>query len=242
MDNNSDMEYHFNHFGFTLAEVLITLGIIGVVAAMTMPALIANYKDKVLVNQAKNSYSKLSNAMLDVKSQNGYDSYGDLFNNSYTNDEILETLSKSLKMTKICKQNKGGCWTWKTKSEKKKYSNGKTVYNNYNSQPSAILADGSVIFVNRYNHSGDCQWVNSYNKTDSKGNPLKDENGNNIIQNDHDSRCGSIKIDVNGAKGPNQLGADTWDIDVYPQKLSAQFHSFLYSDKLNYENYKEGEE
>ena len=30
------------HFGFTLAEVLITLGIIGVVAAMTIPTLIAN--------------------------------------------------------------------------------------------------------------------------------------------------------------------------------------------------------
>ena len=31
-------------FGFTLAEVLITLGIIGVVAAMTLPTLIQNYK------------------------------------------------------------------------------------------------------------------------------------------------------------------------------------------------------
>lgn len=29
---------------FTLAEVLITLGIIGVVAAMTLPSLIGNYK------------------------------------------------------------------------------------------------------------------------------------------------------------------------------------------------------
>lgn len=31
-------------FGFTLAEVLITLGIIGVVAAMTIPTLMVNYK------------------------------------------------------------------------------------------------------------------------------------------------------------------------------------------------------
>ena len=35
-------------FGFTLAEVLITLGIIGVVAAMTIPNLIANNKAKKL--------------------------------------------------------------------------------------------------------------------------------------------------------------------------------------------------
>lgn len=32
--------------GFTLAEVLITLGIIGVVASMTMPVLVGNYKKK----------------------------------------------------------------------------------------------------------------------------------------------------------------------------------------------------
>ena len=36
---------------FTLTEVLVTLGIIGIVAALTMPALIANYKEKVLVSQ-----------------------------------------------------------------------------------------------------------------------------------------------------------------------------------------------
>ena len=43
-------------FAFTLAEVLITLGIIGVVAAMTMPSLIANYKKKQAVTQLKATY------------------------------------------------------------------------------------------------------------------------------------------------------------------------------------------
>ena len=38
---------------FTLAEVLVTLGIIGVVAALTIPALIADYKKIVYVNQLK---------------------------------------------------------------------------------------------------------------------------------------------------------------------------------------------
>ena len=47
---------------FTLAEVLITLGIIGVVAAMTMPSLITNYKYKVLENQLKAAYSDLNQA------------------------------------------------------------------------------------------------------------------------------------------------------------------------------------
>ena len=38
-------------FGFTLAEVLITLGIIGVVAAITIPNLIANQQKKAIVSQ-----------------------------------------------------------------------------------------------------------------------------------------------------------------------------------------------
>lgn len=46
--------------GFTLAEVLITLGIIGVVAAMTLPALINNYKKQQTVNQLKKAYSEIS--------------------------------------------------------------------------------------------------------------------------------------------------------------------------------------
>ena len=39
---------------FTLAEVLITLGIVGIVAAMTLPSLVANYRNMVLENQFKN--------------------------------------------------------------------------------------------------------------------------------------------------------------------------------------------
>lgn len=38
---------------FTLAEVLITLGIIGVVAALTIPSLIAEYKEKQIVTRVK---------------------------------------------------------------------------------------------------------------------------------------------------------------------------------------------
>lgn len=48
---------------FTLAEVLITLGIIGVVAAMTLPVLISNYNNKIYINQLKKSYSTFSQGM-----------------------------------------------------------------------------------------------------------------------------------------------------------------------------------
>lgn len=48
---------------FTLAEVLITLGIIGVVAAMTIPALITNYQKKVTATRVKKAYAELLQAI-----------------------------------------------------------------------------------------------------------------------------------------------------------------------------------
>ena len=56
---------------FTLAEVLITLGIIGVVAALTMPSLIANHKYKVLQTQFKKAYSDLNQASKLFQVHNG---------------------------------------------------------------------------------------------------------------------------------------------------------------------------
>ena len=54
--------------GFTLAEVLITLGIIGVVAAMTIPNLIANYKAHRLSSQFLESYSIIQQVFKQMES------------------------------------------------------------------------------------------------------------------------------------------------------------------------------
>lgn len=48
---------------FTLAEVLITLGIIGIVAAMTLPALINKYQQKQTITQLQKVYSVLNQAL-----------------------------------------------------------------------------------------------------------------------------------------------------------------------------------
>ena len=48
---------------FTLAEVLITLGIIGVVAAMTIPTLITNFQKRTTATRVKTFYSKINQAM-----------------------------------------------------------------------------------------------------------------------------------------------------------------------------------
>ncbi|MBO6181349.1 type II secretion system protein [bacterium] len=55
--------------GFTLAEVLITLGIIGVVAAMTIPTLIQNTNSVKFASQFKKSISTLSQAALMAQAQ-----------------------------------------------------------------------------------------------------------------------------------------------------------------------------
>ena len=52
-----------NKHGFTLAEVLITIGIIGVVAAITIPSLISAYQKRSTESRLKQAYSVLTNAL-----------------------------------------------------------------------------------------------------------------------------------------------------------------------------------
>jgi len=56
---------------FTLAEVLITLGIIGVVAAMTLPTLINNYRKQETIAKLKKVYSVLGQASLLAQAEYG---------------------------------------------------------------------------------------------------------------------------------------------------------------------------
>ena len=64
--------------GFTLAEVLITLGIIGIVASLTLPSVINNYKRKQLEVAFKRSSSTLMNALNQTAIEAGYSNYRDL--------------------------------------------------------------------------------------------------------------------------------------------------------------------
>lgn len=101
------------NYGFTLAEVLITLGIIGVVAAMTMPSLIANHQEKVTVTKVKKVYSILSQAYLIAVEEYGTpDEWGTTARDAGDeNDEnysagnaviIREKLFKGLQKVSIC--------------------------------------------------------------------------------------------------------------------------------------------
>ena len=59
------------HSAFTLAEVLITLGIIGVVAALTLPQVVTNYEKKATEVRLKKDYSTLANALKMAEAEHG---------------------------------------------------------------------------------------------------------------------------------------------------------------------------
>lgn len=63
---------------FTLAEVLITLGIIGIVASMTLPSVIHNYKIKQLRTGFLRSSSMIQNALNQTANEFGYSNYKEL--------------------------------------------------------------------------------------------------------------------------------------------------------------------
>ena len=86
-------------FGFTLAEVLITLGIIGVVAAMSIPTLIANTNSAKFRSQFKKTVATLNQAALMAQAQYDYDFAGTTTASDTTNLDPKTTSSISAMLT-----------------------------------------------------------------------------------------------------------------------------------------------
>lgn len=80
---------------FTLAEVLITLGVIGVVSAMTLPSVINKFRVKALETGFKKSYSNISKAVLHIKNTLEIDdlwAYCTVYDSSYINSEECKSM------------------------------------------------------------------------------------------------------------------------------------------------------
>lgn len=96
--------------GFTLVEVLITLGIIGVVAAITIPNLIANQQKKAIVSGMIEAQSILNQALRSY----AYDSDEDGTQSFETTLPIKDFAEKYfvpyLKIARICENMEDGCW------------------------------------------------------------------------------------------------------------------------------------
>lgn len=98
--------FRSNH-AFTLSEVLITLGIIGVVATLTLPTLIQKQNTKALESQFSKAYSNAAQALLLTKFELGVDNLHQNFgiydevNEVYTNsDKFVAEYYKQMKVIK----------------------------------------------------------------------------------------------------------------------------------------------
>jgi len=166
---------------FTLAEVLITLVIIGIVAAMTIPTLINNSNKQEYVSKLKKTYSALAQVTNQVVSEHGSPK------NWVTSVDYVYGLYKSkLVNVKDCGGN-SGCF-----NQSIKYLNGGHFGNSWNGasyHKKLILNDGTQLLIGggTSDFSSDCS-VLSLGKTQ------------NI--------CQVFYVDINGEKNPNQWGRD----------------------------------
>ena len=194
---------YFRHWwgAFTLAEVLITLGIIGVVAAMTMPSLITNYRIKETVSKLKKVNTTFNNAFLQAKEENGEISDwglsnstldtdtddGSIANSNYGRDKFLEILSRHLKTISMCKYSDNSCEIYRPTNLQGDIDNSDSYSNRL------VLADGTIIghlYLN--NTACNTNW------------------GSGALS----QSCGSFKVDLNGSKKPNMYGKDIFQFDI----------------------------
>lgn len=169
---------------FTLAEVLITIGIIGIVAALTMPSLIQKNKEKATVTAVKKAYSVLSNAYTLAKLDNGDPTNWNTITYASFDGAVngLKVLSKYMKSVKICDN----------EADINKCAPYKEI-TLLDGQPIAV--DGSYLFLS--DGSILSYFVESENCTGNWGNTKELK-----------SVCAELHVDINGKKGPNIAGED----------------------------------
>ena len=173
--------------GFTLAEVLVTIGIIGIVAALTIPNLTRKWEERAIISKYKKMYSTLANAYNRAVADNGSPEYWDLSDKS----SLLKMLEPYLNVTERC-YNKKGCVSdglFNALSGEVRY--GRISQNT--AYPKLRLNGGFSLVVLDPIHNG-CEYDSTY--TNSEGNTVTSH-----ITND----CGPITGVITNAKGKNYI-------------------------------------
>ena len=202
---------------FTLAEVLITLGIIGFVSAITLPAVIANITERVNSERQANIAQKVTQAMEQMRAHG-------LLNTQYAStDAFVDELQKYLKIAKRCdSEHIADCWpTAKVTTgdgqefEVSKAKKGANLNrsNNKTNNVGLVLADGASLIMT-YNENGGTLDVGDPVSAMKKSLPV---GGGKMKEFPYStSVAGSIDfvMDVNGGKGPNSetIGDKYYDI------------------------------
>lgn len=137
---------------FTLAEVLITLGIIGIVAAFTLPALICNTQGKELHSQLLKAYSIIQQSVTRMVYEEGLE----INPNNYPANTFAPIFKKYIKQFGDC--GKSGCLESDIPANNEDMHNRVSKYKTYNKKQyvtlewfdegQAILIDGMFIMIN----------------------------------------------------------------------------------------------
>ena len=193
-------------WGFTLAEVLITLGIIGVVAALTLPALLTNVQAKIRAEQirsAKYKFSLATEKMARLNLIGPYDS----------TDAFVDELQKHLKISKRCDvSNLRGCWpyetvdlgedkTWNIADTKtgKQFGMDTNDKQDYSSNNVGIVTADGVPMILSYNKK--CKAIDSLEK-------LTWSTSDNKPESNDSASCVAAVFEINGTGKPNRLSED----------------------------------
>lgn len=181
---------------FTLAEVLITLGIIGVVAALTLPTVIKNYQKQVTVNKLKKAYSILGQVAQKSIADNG---------------EIDLVSGEKVDATTV---EKFFATYWLP------YFNGVKVYpyeqpqklNNGKNQYKYLNGDIEIYSIGTIYHNGRIFFttVDGTSYAVSIMSWKAGENGDEAVY----STSQTVKVDINGIKPPNTYGKDVFNFEV----------------------------
>lgn len=178
--------------GFTLAEILITLGIIGVIATLTIPALMNSTNNKETVTSLKKAYSLLSQAYTMAVKDNGGPSGWFTGDYDYNSMAVLDNLIPYLKTTKKCNtQSQLGCFK---AGEKYKSLDGSISGWIPDSDGYSIVLSDETILHGVFDTVGCANSVTS-------------DSANLALSN----VCAEIDVDINGFKGPNQVGKDFFE-------------------------------
>ena len=211
----------FNGSGFTLAEVLITLGVIGVVAAIIMPMLIVNINEKINTERHVNIVRKITQATDLMKAHGKLSIYN-------STEDFVDELQKYLKIAKRCdKDHIADCWPTSkittsdgTEIEVSNIKKGEDLsLISETNNVGLVLADGASIILN-YDDTTigldvDTPLVAS-NQSLPVGGGIKIE----FPYTTNSTSAIDFIMDVNGKKGPNSEIIDNKYYDIRSFKFA----------------------
>ena len=204
MTNNSrHRELVSCYFGFTLAEVLITLGVVGIVAAMTLPTVITNVNERIRKEQVRTVKYKLTQATDKMKSLGLIGPYA-------TTEDFVNELRKHLKIAKVCdNQHLDECWPTESISTPDGEVKVKTLTTGAKIKALALgtAATRTVGIV-----TGDgVPMILAYSPICNALSPEKTylwSTVDNKPETNATTNCISAVFDINGAKKLNRIGTD----------------------------------